>query len=145
MGVEVIITDHHIPHNGVPNAVASLNPKIPGSDYPLFELCGAGIGFKLIQGLFEFYGQPWDSGLLELAALGTIADLVPLLDEKRYRRAIASSCFRFPLAVSAVFTSKTWHAANIVAQNAVNTNNEILTLFVGTPFAFAALKFPPVE
>ena len=84
LGIDVIITDHHLPHDGVPNAVASLNPKMPGGNYPFFELCGAGIGFKLVQGLFEFYGQPWDPGLLELAALGTIADLVPLLDENRY-------------------------------------------------------------
>ena len=84
LGVDVIITDHHLPHDGVPNAVTSLNPKLPGGDYPFSELCGAGIGFKLVQGLFEFYGQPWDPGLLELAALGTIADLVPLLDENRY-------------------------------------------------------------
>ena len=84
LGVDVIITDHHLPHDGVPNAVVSLNPKLPGGDYPFFELCGAGIGFKMVQGLFEFYGQPWDPGLLELAALGTIADLVPLLDENRY-------------------------------------------------------------
>ena len=84
LGVDVIITDHHLPHDGVPNAVTSLNPKLPGGDYPFFELCGAGIGFKLVQGLFEFYGQPWDPGLLELAALGTISDLVPLLDENRY-------------------------------------------------------------
>ena len=84
LGVDIIITDHHLPHDGVPNAVASLNPKIPGGNYPFFDLCGAGIGFKLVQGLFEFYGQPWDPGLLELAALGTIADLVPLLDENRY-------------------------------------------------------------
>ena len=83
-GVDVIITDHHLPLDGVPDAITALNPKVPGGDYPFFELCGAGIGFKLIQGLFEFYGQPWDPGLLELAALGTIADLVPLLDENRY-------------------------------------------------------------
>lgn len=83
-GVDIIITDHHLPHEGTPNAVTALNPKVPGGDYPFFELCGAGIGFKLIQGLFDFYGQPWDPGLLELAALGTIADLVPLLDENRY-------------------------------------------------------------
>ena len=49
LGVDVIITDHHLPHDGVPNAVTSLNPKLPGGDYPFFELCGAGIGFKLIQ------------------------------------------------------------------------------------------------
>lgn len=84
LGVDVIITDHHLPHGGVPNAVASLNPKIPGGNYPFLDLCGAGLGFKLVQGLFAFYGQPWDPGLLELAALGTIADLVPLLDENRY-------------------------------------------------------------
>ena len=59
--------------------------------------------------------------------------------------AIASNSFKLPLAVSAVLTSKTWHAANIVAQNAVFINNAILTLFVGTPLAFAALRFPPVE
>ncbi len=84
LGVEVIITDHHLPHDGLPDAVASLNPKIPGGNYPFLDLCGAGLAFKLVQGLFEFYGQPWDPGLLELAAMGTIADLVPLLDENRY-------------------------------------------------------------
>ncbi|MDA1127370.1 MAG: single-stranded-DNA-specific exonuclease RecJ [Chloroflexi bacterium] len=83
-GVDVIITDHHLPHDGVPNAVTSLNPKIPGGDYPFIDLCGAGLAFKLIQGLYDFHGQPWDPELLELAALGTIADLVPLLDENRY-------------------------------------------------------------
>ena len=83
-GVDVIITDHHLPHDGVPDAVASLDPKIPGGNYPFADLCGAGLAFKLVQGLFEFYGQPWDRSLLELAAMGTIADLVPLLDENRY-------------------------------------------------------------
>ena len=83
-GVDVIITDHHLPHDGVPDAVASLNPKLPGGNYPFVDLCGAGLAFKLVQGLFEFYGQGWDRGLLELAAMGTIADLVPLLDENRY-------------------------------------------------------------
>jgi len=84
VGVDIIITDHHLPHNGVPNAVVSLDLKIPGGDYPFLDLCGAGLAFKLVQGLYEFYGQPWDPGLLELAAMGTIADLVPLLDENRY-------------------------------------------------------------
>ncbi len=84
LGVDIIITDHHLPQGGVPNAVASLNPKVPGGNYPFLDLCGAGLGFKLVQGLYEFYGQPWDPGLLELAALGTIADLVPMLDENRY-------------------------------------------------------------
>ena len=83
-GADVIITDHHLPHEGLPDAIASLNPKLPGGTYPFFDLCGAGLGFKLIQGLFDFYGQPWNPNLLELAALGTISDLVPMLDENRY-------------------------------------------------------------
>jgi single-stranded-DNA-specific exonuclease len=83
-GVDAIITDHHLPHDRIPEAAAIINPKLPGSAYPFFELCGAGLGFKLVQGLFQFYGQPWDHSLLELAALGTIADLVPMLDENRY-------------------------------------------------------------
>ena len=84
MSVDVIITDHHLPQDEVPNAAAVLNPKLPGGTYPFYELCGAGLAFKLMQGLYEFYGQPWGPGLLELAALGTIADLVPLVDENRF-------------------------------------------------------------
>jgi single-stranded-DNA-specific exonuclease len=84
MGTEVIITDHHTPGPTLPEAAAIINPRIDGSAYPYSHLCGAGLAFKLIQGLCQFYGQPWDTGLLELAALGTIADLVPLTDENRY-------------------------------------------------------------
>lgn len=83
-GADVIITDHHVPHGAMPEAVAVLDPKLPGGNYPFHELCGAGLAFKLMQGLYEFYGQPWGPGLLELAALGTIADLVPLVDENRF-------------------------------------------------------------
>ena len=84
LGADVIITDHHLPQSGLPDAVGVINPKLPGSDYPFDALCGAGLAFKLVQGVHEFYGQPWDRSLLELAALGTIADLVPMLDENRY-------------------------------------------------------------
>ena len=58
---------------------------------------------------------------------------------------MASSSFKFPFAASAVLTSKTWQVAKTVAQNAENINKDTLTLSVGTPFAFAALRFPPVE
>ena len=84
LGADVIITDHHLPQSGLPDAAGVINPKLPGSNYPFDALCGAGLAFKLVQGLHEFYGQPWDRSLLELAALGTIADLVPVLDENRY-------------------------------------------------------------
>ena len=84
LGADVIITDHHLPQSGLPDAAAIINPKLPGGSYPFHSLCGAGLAFKLIQGLYDFYGKPWDRSLLELAALGTIADLVPMLDENRY-------------------------------------------------------------
>jgi single-stranded-DNA-specific exonuclease len=82
-GVDVIITDHHTLGARLPPAVAIVNPKMADSRYPYPELSGAGLAFKLAQGLYQYYGQPWDRGLLELAALGTIADLVPLTDENR--------------------------------------------------------------
>lgn len=84
LGADVIVTDHHVPQSELPETVATLDPNLPGVTYPFAGLCGAGLAFKLIQGLYEFYGQPWSPALLELAALGTIADLVPLVDENRY-------------------------------------------------------------
>lgn len=84
MGMEVIITDHHTPQSQLPEASAVINPKLPGVAYPFLELSGAGVAFKLMQGLYQFYGQPWNRSLLELAVLGTIADLVPLVDENRF-------------------------------------------------------------
>ena len=84
MGVDVIITDHHIPHADLPAAVATIDPNLPGTSYPFAGLCGAGLAFKLMQGMYQFLGQPWSPALLELAALGTIADLVPLVDENRF-------------------------------------------------------------
>ncbi|PKB66709.1 MAG: single-stranded-DNA-specific exonuclease RecJ [SAR202 cluster bacterium Io17-Chloro-G4] len=83
-GADVIITDHHLPYGNIPDAVAIIDPKLPGGTYPFESLCGAGLAFKLIQGLYQYCGQPWDNSLLELAALGTIADLVPLVDENRF-------------------------------------------------------------
>ncbi len=92
LGADVIITDHHIPGSTLPEAAAIINPRIAGSSYPYLHLSGAGLAFKLIQGLCQFYGQPWSTSLLELAAMGTIADLVPLTDENRYlvREGLAS-------------------------------------------------------
>lgn len=84
LGADVIITDHHVPHSDLPDAASIINPHLGGGTYPFFQLCGAGLAFKLAQGLYQFHGQPWDRSMLELAALGTIADLVPLVDENRY-------------------------------------------------------------
>ena len=83
-GVDVIVTDHHVPPEGLPKAVACVNARLPGSEYPFHELCGAGLALKVIHGLHQSWQVPYDPALLELAALGSVADLVPLVDENRY-------------------------------------------------------------
>ena len=83
-GTDVVITDHHVPPSQLPDAVAIVNPRMTGNRYPFPELCGAGIAYKLAAALLTHLGQPDDPSLLELAALGTIADLVPLRDENRH-------------------------------------------------------------
>ncbi len=87
MGMDVIITDHHEPPDKLPPATAVLNPYRTDSVYPFKHLAGAGVAFKLVQALFqELRGT--DGGLhaeefLDLVALGTIADSVPLTGENR--------------------------------------------------------------
>lgn len=80
LGVDLIITDHHEPGPILPEALAIIHPKLPGSNYPFKELAGVGVAFKLSQALL---GQ-LPEHLLEFVAIGTIADLVPLVDENRY-------------------------------------------------------------
>jgi len=83
-GADVIITDHHTPSAERPDAIAIVNPRMQGNVYPFPELCGAGIAYKLAIALLDSAGKPPDASLVELAALGTVADLVPLRDENRY-------------------------------------------------------------
>lgn len=88
-GIDVIITDHHLPQEEVPLAYAILNPKQIGCNYPDKMLCGAGIAFKLVQALVSKYGEywkinnGWEKWLLDMAGVATLADQVPLLDENR--------------------------------------------------------------
>ncbi|MFX3615966.1 MAG: single-stranded-DNA-specific exonuclease RecJ [Sporolactobacillus sp.] len=81
LGIDYIITDHHEPPADLPDAFAILNPKQPGCDYPFRDLCGAGVALKLLQALFP--EDEWDPHWIDLAAIGTIADLVMLRDENR--------------------------------------------------------------
>jgi len=86
IGLETIVTDHHEPSEGcLPDAVAILNPKKPGDSYPEKELAGIGVAFKLCQGLSDRLGvgQHQLSEHLDLVAIGSIADIVPLLGENR--------------------------------------------------------------
>jgi single-stranded-DNA-specific exonuclease len=85
LGLDVVVTDHHIPLDELPPAAAVIDPKLPGSKYSFDELSGVGVAFKLLQALFRSMGRdsvPDD--LLDLVALGTVADMVPILGENRY-------------------------------------------------------------
>ncbi|MDA0987755.1 MAG: single-stranded-DNA-specific exonuclease RecJ [Chloroflexi bacterium] len=84
LGIDTIITDHHTPLPEVPAALAIVNPKLSSSVYPFPNLAGVGLAFKLVQGLSEHMGKPWDERLLQLAALGTVTDVTPLVGENRY-------------------------------------------------------------
>jgi single-stranded-DNA-specific exonuclease len=84
-GIDFIICDHHRPGNEIPNAVAVLDPKRTDCEYPYKELCGCGVGFKLIQALAEKRGQTIDDLIeyLDLVAVAIAADIVPITGENR--------------------------------------------------------------
>lgn len=82
LGMDTVITDHHEPHDDVPEAVAVINPKQKDCPYPFKELAGVGVALKLIQALSNGRSE-LTVKLLDLAALGTVADMVPLVDENR--------------------------------------------------------------
>jgi len=85
LGLDIIITDHHTPPTVVPPAVAIVNPKLPNSTYPFSGLAGVGVAFKLLQALFQGIGKEKQlDELIDLVALGTVADMMPLLGENRY-------------------------------------------------------------
>lgn len=92
LGVKLIISDHHTIGETVPDADAIVHPRLPGSNYPFGELCGAGVAFKLAWALCQRISggkkvtEPMRRFLMQslsLAAIGTVADVVPLLDENR--------------------------------------------------------------
>lgn len=95
LNVDVIITDHHTPTDGIPKAVAIVDPKQPGCNYPFKELCGAGVAFQFVRGLLvEMRRQPttynlqlttegWEKWLLDMVGIATLSDMVPLIGENR--------------------------------------------------------------
>jgi len=83
--LDIVITDHHSPLPEIPPAVAIVNPKRVDSAYPFPELTGAGVAIKLLQALLQGIGKEEQmEGLLDLVALGTVADMAPLSGENRY-------------------------------------------------------------
>ena len=86
LGMEVIVTDHHSVAPEMPPAVATINPKRPDHEYPFIDLAGCGVAFKLVQALqTRLDGLPkgQEKWLLDLVALGTVCDVVSLVDENR--------------------------------------------------------------
>ena len=106
VGVDLIVTDHHLPHEGgVPEALVVLNPNQPGCQYPCKELCGAGVAFKLAHALMEKALpdgrklQPLLESFLKPLAIATIADAVPLVDENRVFASLGLAGLRSPVNV----------------------------------------------
>ncbi len=89
LGIDVIVTDHHLPEQELPPAVAVVNPNRPDCTYANKSLCGAGVAFKVAQALMELQGWPdaklrrMRESFLKLAAIATVADVVPLAGENR--------------------------------------------------------------
>ena len=85
LGIDFIICDHHVPDEEMPQAVAILNPKRPGSTYPYGHLSGCGVGFKFMQAFAKNNGIPFSRliPLLDLCAVSIASDIVPVMGENR--------------------------------------------------------------
>lgn len=104
LGLDLIVTDHHLPEaaQGIPRALAVLNPNQAGCEYPCKFLCGAGVAFKLSQALLERHDAPRARAkilpsFLKLLAIATVADAVPLMGENRTIVALGLEELRRPV------------------------------------------------
>lgn len=84
LGIDLIITDHHRPHDHLPDAFAIVNPNQVDCPYPFKVLAGVGVSFKLLSLLYEMKGLTMPVKAYELLLLGTVADVVPLIGENRF-------------------------------------------------------------
>jgi single-stranded-DNA-specific exonuclease len=87
--IDLIITDHHESKDELPEALAILDPKQKDCEYPNKNICGAGVAFKLVQAFIKKYGKDfsvmegWEKWLLDMVAIATVSDMVPLIGENR--------------------------------------------------------------
>ena len=84
LGIDTIVTDHHTLSGQLPRASAVVNPRREESEFPYLGLTGAGLSYKLVEALWADFDKPLPEHLLEIAALGTVADVGPLTGENRY-------------------------------------------------------------
>ncbi len=120
-GIDIIICDHHLPGDEIPDATAVLDPKQPGCNYPYKELSGCGVGFKLIQAYCQLQKIPFEkiTPYLDLVAVSICSDIVPMTGENRtlaffglkqlneaprlgFQKIIEKAKIRMPLAVEDV-------------------------------------------
>jgi len=120
-GIDIIICDHHLPGDEIPDATAVLDPKQPGCNYPYKELSGCGVGFKLIQAYCQLQKIPFEKIIpyLDLVAVSIASDIVPMTGENRilayfglkqlneaprlgFQKIIEKAKIRMPLAVEDV-------------------------------------------
>jgi len=129
LGLELIITDHHSVGTELPDAVAIVHPALPGFAYPFTGLCGAGVAFKLAWGICQRYSnaakvtpelREFLLSAMGLAAIGTVADVVPLLDENRalVKHGLISLCKRPSIGIQALLKEISLHEKNeITSEN----------------------------
>jgi len=118
--LDIIVTDHHLPLPELPPALAIINPRLPGSVYPFTGLTGAGVAFKLLQALFVSLGRGNEiEDFYDLAALGTVADIAPLLGENRYLvcRGLEQICRAPRLGLGQIIARAGLDAGSIGAEN----------------------------
>ena len=152
LGIDVIITDHHLPEAELPPACAVLNPNQPGCPYPEKNLCGAGVAFKLVQGILE--SSKWSparvartlESFLKLVAIATVADVVPLTGENRIivkhglrgLRAVRNPGLRALLDIAGIPHGRTPSAGEVAfrvaprlnAAGRMATANDVIELFL---------------
>jgi len=93
-GIDTVVTDHHMPPDPLPDALSIIDAHLEGECYPNRQLAGVGVAYKLVCALHERLGEPRPTHLLDLVALGTIADLVPLSsDGESENRAFVREAF----------------------------------------------------
>ena len=122
LGIDFIVCDHHLPDNELPEAVAILNPKQKDCNYPYKELCGCGVGFKLMQALSEelklddaYYLQ-----YLDLVATAIAADIVPITGENRtlafygLKKVNENPCAGIKALMKLAAVEKEMHIVNLV-------------------------------
>jgi len=121
-GVDFIICDHHRPGDQLPDAVAVLDPKREDCTYPYKELCGCGVGFKLISALSRKRNEPFASLIpyLDFVVTAIAADIVPITDEnrafnstiKKERIVYYGCCFCYCTAYQCSWTNETWKSCS---------------------------------